>query len=105
MENNSLAPLKNISLYVGLAVIAIIVLAALGTYQLLQKRINTPSISQTPSPSPESFGTLATPSPSPVLGTTAPQTQPATGPSFAYWAFTFGAFTAGLYLARFQRKI
>lgn len=81
MDSEKPSPLKNFSLYVGIVVLAVLILAVFGSYRLYQSRIN-PKASPIPIPSPTGFQTLIspTPAPSPVLGTNTPNTQPQAGP-------------------------
>lgn len=67
------------SFWVGALVIVIFSLAVWGTYVLYQKRVSKPSPTLAPSPVtgfPSSQEASPTP---PVQGTTAPDSQPATG--------------------------
>ena len=105
MDENSTSPFKNVSLYVGVVVVAIIVAAALGSYSIWKKRTAVPGTSQTPTPPPQSFGSMTSPTPSPVLGASTPNSQPATGPALSYYAVLLGAISSGLYLARYKKRL
>ena len=88
MDENT-NPLKNASLYVGLVVIAVMVLLTFGAYKIYQARTNktTTIVQQSPkptgTPAAKANSQLPTPtaSPSPVLGAAVaiPQTQPDSG--------------------------
>lgn len=105
MENSPVAAFKNVSLYIGLAVVVVFALAALGLFRFFQAKTLVPSASTSPTPqaSPAGFGLEISPEPATVLGAT-PNQQPATGPSLAYYVVLFGLASTGFYLARFNRK-
>lgn len=105
METNPVATFKNVSLYVGLAVVVILTLAAFGLFRLFQAKTTVPSVSESPTAQtpPAGFGAEISPTPATVLGAT-PDQQPATGPSLTYYVVIFGLVSTGLYLARFKRK-
>lgn len=105
METNSVAAFKNVSLYVGLAVVVIFALAAFGLFRLFQAKTPVPSVNESPTAqaSPAGFGSEISPTPATVLGAT-PNQQPATGPSLTYYVVIFGLVSTGLYLARFKKR-
>lgn len=79
MDPEKPSPLTNISLYVGLVVVLIFALAIYGVFKLYQKRVTSQTVS--PTPTPQSFGTLPSPAPStaPIQAANPPQTLPAAG--------------------------
>lgn len=79
MDPENPNPLTNISLYVGLVVVLIFALGIYGVFKLYQKRVTSQTIS--PTPTPQSFGTLPSPAPAttPIQAANPPQTLPAAG--------------------------
>lgn len=83
MEEKPPANLKNVSFYVGIIVVAVIVLATFTTVRLFQaknaKIQQLPSPSPASAPSPSRFPDSSLPQDEQGAGTSTPQTQPATG--------------------------
>lgn len=105
METNPVTAFRNVSLYVGLAVVVIFALAAFGLFRFFQAKTAIPSASESPAAeaSPAGFGAEISPPPATVLGAT-PNEQPATGPSLTYYVVIFGLVSTGFYLAGFKRR-
>ena len=79
MDPENSNPLTNISLYVGLVVVLIFALGIYGVFKLYQKKVVSPAIA--PTPAPQSFESLVSPSPSttPKQAANPPQTLPEAG--------------------------